>query len=111
MISFSKPNETSPHPPTPQMPPSRTMTIVENVDQLIQPIAAITEIVQANTPKHHPSYIEESSKCITDQAVKRESSPCVSPAKKRQKINVENFPEINQNELTNILLESIGNFI
>ena len=93
------------------MPPSPGTTTVENVDQLIQPLAAITEIVQANAPKHCPSYVEESSKCITDQAVKRESLACVSPARKRQKINVENFPEINQNELTNILLESIGNFI
>ena len=90
------------------MPSSTELTTIENINQLIQPIAAINEIVKA---KQHPSYLEEESNCIMDQAIKVESSACVSPAQKRQKINYDNFPEINQTEISKMLLESIGKFI
>ena len=65
------------------MPPSPEVTTVKNVEQLVQPIATITEIVKANTPKHHPSYLEELPQCLTDQTMTRESSPLSSPAKKK----------------------------
>ena len=93
------------------MPHSPQSTTVENVNKFIEPIAAITEIVKSNTYKHQPSYLDNSPNCIIDQAFKRESSPCVSPAKKRQKINYDNFPEINQTEISKMLLESIGKFV
>ena len=91
------------------MPPSTELTTIENINQLIQPIAAINEIVKA---KQHSFHIyEEESNCIMDEAIKGESSACVSPAQKRQKINYDNFPEINQTEISKMLLESIGKFI
>ena len=104
-------NERSQYPPTPEMPPSPQSTTVENVKELIEPIAAITEIVTSNTPKHQPSYLEHSPNCITDQAIKRESSPCVSLTKKRQKISDDNFPEIDQTDIEKILMDSISKFI
>ena len=68
------------------------------MEQLIQPIADITQIIKANTPEHEPLYLEESSLCM-------------SPAKKRQKINDDNIPDTNQTELSKILLETIGKCI
>ena len=95
-------NKTSPHPPTPEMPPSSQSITVENVDQITKPIAAIIEIVKSNTPKHQPSYMED---------LPNVSSPCVSPAKKRQKIIDHNFPEISQTDITKMLMDSISKFI
>ena len=93
------------------MPHSPQSTTVENVNQFIERIAAITEIVKSNTYKHQPSYLDNSPNCIIDQAFKRESSPCVSPAKKRQKINDDNFPEIKQTDITKMLMDSMSKFI
>ena len=93
------------------MHPSPQSTTVENVDQIVQPLAAIIEIVKSNTPKHQPSHLEDLPSCITNQAFKRESSPSVSPAKKRQKINDDNFPEIDQTDITEMLMHSISKFI
>ena len=93
------------------MPPNPQSVTVENVNKLIEPIAAIIEIVKSQTPKHQPSYLEDSPNCIRYQACKRESSPCVSPAKKRQKINDDNFSEINQTDTTKMLMDSISKFI
>ena len=112
VFSINKPYKTSAHPTTPQMPCSPTLTTVENVDQLIQPMVAITETVQAiKLPKYHPSHIEESAQCLPDQTVNRESSLVCSPAKKRLKINDDNFPQINQTETLTILLDTIGKCI
>ena len=92
------------------MPPNPKSVTVENVNELIEQIAAIIEIVKSQTPKHQASYLEDSPNCIRDQACKRESSSCVSPAKKRQKIN-DNFSEINQTDTTKMLMDSISKFI
>ena len=111
MISFGKPNRPSPQPTTTQIAPRQELTTVENVEQLIQPIAAIGQIVKANTPKNQPSYLEEPSKYITDETIKRESSLCISPAKKRQKINDDSFQDAYETELSKILLDTIGKCI
>ena len=164
-ITFTKMSETSPHPPTPKMPPSPQSTTVEDVNTLIQPITTIAEIVASNTPKqppsygedspnetsphrqtlemtaspqsttlessnlliepigattevvtsytpkHQPSCLDDSTNCIMDQAIKREASPCVSPRSKRQKINNENFPEIDLTDIAELLLDTISKFI
>ena len=111
MISFGKPNGPSPQHTTAQIPPGLEFTTVENVEQLIQPIAAISQIVKANTPKNQPSYLNESSKYTTDQTIESESSLCISPTKKRQKINDDSFPDAYQTELSKILLDTIGKCI
>ena len=60
-LSFSKQSEPSPQPTTTNMPPSPESTMVDSVEKLFQPIATITDIVKARTPKHEPSYLEEPS--------------------------------------------------
>ena len=111
MISFAKPSGPSPQPTTMQLPHNPELTTVENVEQLIQPIAAISQIVKANTTNNQPTYLEVSSKCTTDQTIKMESSLCISPAKIRQRINDDYFPDVNQTELSKILLDFIGKCI
>ena len=105
------PNETSPHHQTPEMTPSPQFTTLENSNVLIEPIGATTEVVTSYTPKHQPSCLEDSPNCSMDQVIKRESSPCVSPAKKRQKINNDNFLEINVTDIVELLVDTISKFI
>ena len=105
------PNETSPHRQTPKMTPSPQSTTLENSNVLIEPIGATTKVVTSYTPKHQLSCLEDSPNCIMDQAIKRESSPCVSPAKKRQKINNDSFPEIDVTEIAELLMDTISKFI
>ena len=105
------PNETSSHHQTPEMTPSPQSTTLENSNVLIEPIGATTEVVTSNTPDHQPPCLEDSPNCIMDKAIKRESSPCVSPAKKKQKINNDNFPEIDVTEIAELLLDAISKFI
>ena len=107
---FSKQQEISPQPPQ-QMPPGQESTIIENVQQLIEPNAVITEIVSTNAPEYHLSHMEELPKCLTDQAMERASSSLHSPTKKRLKINDDNSSQINQTETIKILLDTIGKCI
>ena len=93
------------------MPPSTQSMTVDNVSQFIEPIADITEIVTSNTPKDQPSYLGDSPNCITHQAIKKESSAYVSPARKRQKVNDDNFPETIQTVLSKMSLDSISKYI
>ena len=107
----NSPNETSPHHQTPEMIPSPQSTTLENSNVLIEPIGATTEVVTSNTPEHQPPCLEDSPNCIMDQPIKRESSPCVSPAKKRQKINNDNFPDIDLTDIAELLMDTISKFI
>ena len=107
----NSPNEISPHHQTPVMTPSPQSTTLENSNVLIEPIGATTEAVTSKTPEHQPPCLKDSSNCIMDQPIKRESSPCVSPAKKRQKINNDNFPEIDLTDIAELLMDTISNFI
>ena len=110
-LSFRKRSEPSPQSATTNMPPSPESTTVDSVEKLIQPIAAITDIVKARTPKHEPSYLAESSACIKNHAMKRESPPNVSPAKKRQKTSDDHLPDIDPADISNILFDTIGKYI
>ena len=76
------------------------------MEQLTEPIAAITEILKTNTSKHHSSHLEELPQCLTDETVKWESSTLSSPSKKRVKIN-----DDSQTETSKILCETIGKLI
>ena len=107
----NSPNEISPHHQTPVMTPSPQSTTLENSNVLIEPIGATTEVVTSNTPEHQPPCLKDSSNCIMDQPIKRESSPCVSPAKKRQKINNDNFPEIDLTDIAELLMDTISKLI
>ena len=103
----NSPNETSPHHQTPEMIPSPQSTTLENSNVLIEPI----EVVTSNTPEHQPPCLKDSPNCIMDQPIKRESSPCVLPAKKRQKINNDNFPDIDLTDIAELLMDTISKFI
>ena len=110
-LSFRKRSEPSPQSATTNMPPSPESTMVDNVEKLIQPIAAITDTVKARTPKHEPSYLEEPSACIKDHGMKRESPPNTSPAKKRQKTSDDHLPDINLTDISKMLFDTIGKYI
>ena len=105
----NSPNETSPRYQTPDMTPQSTT--LENSNVLTEPIGATTEVVTSNTLENQLPCLEDLPNCIMDQPIKRESSPCVSPAKKRQKMNNDNFPEINLTDIADLLMDIISKFI
>ena len=76
-----------------QQTPSPESTTTDNVEAIAQPIAQITEVIRARTPKHYPSELEQTKRPLKPESLsswpnpssKRQSSPLCSPAKKRLK--------------------------